>query len=568
MPGRRQNDRQRVDKVEPAAYYRVGTPKASPRGLLCLGLHTHWVRSRFVSSSPAPEIAPTDRRSTLLPAGPSLLSDVVVPGRAEGEQSTISLVRELCNALEAEGVSYCHWKSNAFLDRSRKAENDLDLLVRRADSDPLSATAHRLGFKQADNPARSLPGVSNFYGYDKASDRLVHIHAHYQLIVGDDLTKNYRIPLEEAFLEAAVHDGEFRIPPRELELIVLVIRIVLKHSTWDAVLARRAKVPASAREELAFLQTRVDEDLVYRMLQQHLPFVERRSFDDCLRSVDPRFGTLGRIRAGQRLAGELAGCARRSRAADIRLKLWRRGVGIVHRLLSTPAPRKRLSTGGAMIAVVGADGAGKSTVVDGLCTWLSKDFAVTKVHLGKPPRSWTTVAITAVAKLRLALVAVLGRRSSLRDGRTASSPSKLRMLLAVATARDRYTLYRKGRRIASNGGLVICDRFPLPQLTLMDAPRVERTIAPGIRTPLARRLASAERRYYQALTLPDVLIVLRVDPEIAVARKPEEPPDFVRARWRDIWEVDWQAVPAHVVDASRSAADVLSEVKALVWAEL
>jgi thymidylate kinase len=493
---------------------------------------------------------------------------MVVPGRTESKQSTISLVRELCDALETEGVSYCHWKSNAFLDRSRTAENDLDLLVRRADGELLSATAHRLGFKQADSPARSLPGVSNYYGYDKASDRLVHIHAHYQLIVGDDLTKNYRIPLEEAFLEATVLDGEFRIPPRELELIVLVIRIALKHSTWDAVLARRAKVPASAREELAFLQAGVDEDLVYRMLQQHLPFVERRSFADCLRSVDPRFGTVARIRAGQRLARELAACARRSRAADIRLKLWRRGVGIIHRLLSTPPPRKRLSTGGAMIAVVGADGAGKSTVVEGLCTWLSRDFAVTKVHLGKPPRSGTTVAIRAVAMLWLALLAVLGRRSSFRDGGVASSPSKLRMLLAVAIARDRYRLYRNGRRIASNGGLVICDRFPLPQLTLMDAPRVARAIASGAPRRLAQQLAALEQRYYRALTLPDLVIVLRVDPEIAVARKPEEPPDFVRARWREVWDVDWNAVPARLVDASRSEADVLSEVKALVWSEL
>jgi thymidylate kinase len=287
-----------------------------------------------------------------------------------------------------------------------------------------------------------------------------------------------------------------------------------------------------------------------------------------MRSLDVRAGTLARIRAGQRLAAELAACARRSRAADIRLKLWRRGMGTVRRLLPTRPPRKRLTSGGAVIAVVGADGAGKSTVVEGLCNWLSKDFAVTKVHLGKPPRSRTTVAITAATKLRLALGAVLGRRFSGSQRGTAPSPSKLRMLLAVATARDRYIAYTKARRIASNGGLAICDRFPLPQLTLMDAPRVERQLAPGTRSRLTQRLASVERRYYQALTLPEVVIVLRVDPEVAVARKREESPDFVRARWREIWEVDWQTTPAHVVDADGPPEEVLSAVKALVWSEL
>jgi thymidylate kinase len=216
--------------------------------------------------------------------------------------------------------------------------------------------------------------------------------------------------------------------------------------------------------------------------------------------------------------------------------------------------------GGALVAVVGGDGAGKSTVVEGLSEWLSKNFAVTKVHLGKPRRSLTTVAVEAVATPSLAALALVGRR--------AAPSSRVRMVVTVARARDRYIAYRNARRIATNGGLVICDRFPLPQISLMDAPRVRRAAAAGAQNGIVRRLAALEERYYRALTAPDVLIVLRVDPEIAVARKPDEAPEFVRARWREIWDVDWDAVPAHVVDASRSAAEVLSDAKALVWSEL
>jgi hypothetical protein len=102
----------------------------------------------------------------------------------------------------------------------------------------------------------------------------------------------------------------------------------------------------------------------------------------------------------------------------------------------------------------------------------------------------------------------------------------------------------------------------------MDAPQVHRLRPASSGNWLDRSLASRERRYYRALTAPDVLVVLRVDPEIAVTRKPEELPDFVRGRWREVWEVDWATVPAHVVDASRSMPEVLSEVKTLVWSEL
>jgi thymidylate kinase len=496
--------------------------------------------------------------------GVGRLKNVVVPDEA-ARTSTLSLVRELTAALEAESVSYCHWKSNAFLDRSRSGENDLDLLVRRSDLDAFSAVMHGLGFKQATNPSRSVPAIEDYYGYERASDRLVHVHAHYQLIVGDDLTKNYRIPLETAFLDMTLRDDEFRIPIPELELILLVIRLTLKHSTWDAVLARRAKVPVSAREELAFLRGRTDEHAMAALLKEHLPFVEREAFDAAMASLSS--SATARVRAGRRLVAQLAVCARRSRAADVRLKFWRRAMATARARLPLAVPRKRLGGGGAIIALVGADGAGKSTCVDGLCSWLANDFAVAKVHLGRPPRSGLTRVITPLLRLMLGLAAP--RRGASRRANV-HSPSRSRVLAvdAVATARDRYLAYRRARRLSASGTLVICDRFPLPQLALMDAPQVHRVTRASSGSWLDRRLASREQRYYRALTPPDVLVVLRVDPEIAVTRKPDELPDFVRARWGEIWEVDWQAVPAHVVDASRSISEVLSEVKSLVWSEL
>ena len=135
------------------------------------------------------------------------------------------------------------------------------------------------------------------------------------------------------------------------------------------------------------------------------------------------------------------------------------------------------------------------------------------------------------------------------------------MLVALATARDRYRTYVKAQRFALNGGFVVSDRFPMPQLTLMDAPRIERLLDPGADDRLGRRLSRREQRYYRQMVPPDVLIVLRVDPETAVARKTEERAEFVRARSREIWAVDWERTGANVVDASRPVA----EVKSVVW---
>jgi hypothetical protein len=107
--------------------------------------------------------------------------------------------------LAAEGIGYCHWKSNNALDRSASGENDLDFLVSRPDIPRFTAILCRLGFKQARAPAeKDLPGVLDFFGYDDPADKLIHVHAHYQLILGHDRTKNHRLPIESAYLGSAI----------------------------------------------------------------------------------------------------------------------------------------------------------------------------------------------------------------------------------------------------------------------------------------------------------------------------------------------------------------------------
>ena len=481
-----------------------------------------------------------------------------------GARSTLGVVRDLCAALEAEGIAYCHWKSNAFLDASRSGENDLDLLVGRADGAAFSTIVHRLGFKEALNPKKLLPGVVDYFAHDEDARRPVHLHAHYQLVVGDDLTKNYRIPLEEAFLAETTQDGEFLVPRPELELILLVIRLALKHATWEAVLLRRATNPRGALTEYRFLEERADRDLLDRMLEQLLPTVDGPTLDACAQAVSSDSGTWGRVRASRPLLKALQPYARRSRAADVRLKVWRRAAGVLGRIGSRPPSRRRLLAGGRVIAFIGADGAGKSTLVGEVQRWLAKDLAVTTLHLGRPPASLTTHAVGLVVRT----ASVPSRIRRMRGAPSKGPPGPFRAAVAVALARDRAAAAAKARALAANGALVVSDRWPLPELELMDGLRVERLLGGRRAGRRRRRLVELEQRYYRAVGRPDVTIVLKVDPEVAVARKPEEDPEFVRRRWREIWAVDWDAVTAHVVDAGDPPDEVLARVKAIIWSEL
>jgi hypothetical protein len=150
----------------------------------------------------------------------------------EIESGALDLVVALCRALEDEGIRYCHWKSNEAIDRSASGENDLDLLIDRSDADRFGEVLHRLGFKQArPAPSREVPGLIDHYGLDDRSGRLVHLQAHYQLVLGDDMTKNFHLPVEHAYLDSVGAGGLIRVPAPEFELAVFVIRMILKHST-------------------------------------------------------------------------------------------------------------------------------------------------------------------------------------------------------------------------------------------------------------------------------------------------------------------------------------------------
>jgi thymidylate kinase len=151
---------------------------------------------------------------------------------------------------------------------------------------------------------------------------------------------------------------------------------------------------------------------------------------------------------------------------------------------------------------------------------------------------------------------------------TPAFPGYAWLLWQVLTARDRYRVYVAARRFIGGGGIVICDRYPLPNVAVMDGERTGWVAATKPESRLVRSLVALELGYYQRILPPDLLIILRVDPEIAVQRRSDEDPVATRTRNAAIWNTDWGDLPAHVVDAGQDRASVLAEVKSLLWSRL
>src|SRR5687768_2686580 len=74
--------------------------------------------------------------------------------------TTLPVIAELLDLLEAEGVRYCQWKSNFFLAEALTGKGDLDLLIDRKDGDRFLALLAGLGFREAaDTLKPPMPGV-------------------------------------------------------------------------------------------------------------------------------------------------------------------------------------------------------------------------------------------------------------------------------------------------------------------------------------------------------------------------------------------------------------------------
>lgn len=496
----------------------------------------------------------------------------------------VPLIEELCSLLSTENVTYCHWKSNDVLKRSASGANDLDLLVSRHDGSRFEEILYRLGFKKAAAPQeKQMPGVVDYFGYDEEADVLIHVHAHFKLILGHDLSNNYCLPIERPFLNSAVRRGLFKVPAVEFEFIVFVIRMMLKHSTWDVILAGQGGLKANERRELMWLQERISQDKVHKTLQQNLPYVSTELFDSCVQALQPVRSLWFRVRTGQRLQARLQANARRPLLHDVYLKFRRRATLAIRRGIFKSTPTYRLERGGAMLALVGGDGAGKSTAIEGLYTWLSEHFEVKTVHMGRPSWSPATIAIRAILKLGN-LLGMYPVETSYRETvnqKSLISPGYPWLVREVCRARDRYQTYLKAARFAASGGLVIFDRFPISPIRsmdgpladrfirqLMDGPQADQPMSPHRSSRFSRALVALEERFYERILLPECVVVLRVDPEVAVQRKPTEDAATVRERSAEIWHIEWDNEGVHLINAGKSRDEVLSKLKALIWSEL
>ncbi|CAK9056677.1 Polysaccharide biosynthesis protein, partial [Durusdinium trenchii] len=145
------------------------------------------------------------------------------------------------------------------LAKACNGEGDLDLLFDRSQYPAVTAILASNGFKRLESKLdRQFPGIEDYVGFDVKSGRCVHLQAHYCLVTGQALIKNYHLAVERTLLQnLVVHPGTgVKIPDPQAEAIIHLVRTCIKiggSKIFRPALYRR--MMADAAEELAKLES-------------------------------------------------------------------------------------------------------------------------------------------------------------------------------------------------------------------------------------------------------------------------------------------------------------------------
>ena len=412
----------------------------------------------------------------------------------------LNICRKFFSELEKENIIYVHWKSNEHLIEDLNGESDLDLLLRFADKYALEKVFESLDIKrfEAKNDA-AYDGIEDYIGYDEESGKIIHFHIHFKLIIGLKYLKEYHLPWEEIIFKTRIKHPktDIWIINHELELLLLIIREALRINFSKLFKLKTFHHSEKAKREFDWLKSKHSENQFNTFSQ------------DLIREKETILLVSATITNGlkEEFTIKLRSKFQRIFRSNIRFNLVKLSLLKTKRLIKKTVyvilyrvlnytPEKRVSPrNGLVVALVGSDGSGKSTMASELKKFYQKKITVKMVYFGQYKANNTLFKLILRLLYKLNLKPIINLRFKQRQ-------------------------FRKTQKYNKKGYLVICDRFPQNQYgMIMDGPMLAEKRKSA--NPFLRILSRREEYFYKELVHAPLKIVFKllIDEDTAVKRE-------------------------------------------------
>lgn len=228
---------------------------------------------------------------------------------------------------------------------------------------------------------------------------------------------------------------------------------------------------------------------------------------------------------------------------------------------------KRGKNLGPLIAFVGCDGSGKSTVSEAILVWLGRSQLVQSCHLGIQSKHLgeRLVKLPFVGKSIGRLIAANSPRGNRQHAQASEGPTTLAAFAIFLLSMRRYRRYQKMMKLRRQGVIVVADRFPQIAVANMkiDGPGL---MAVKHQNGLVRFLAAREKKLYDYMIShrPNLVIRLNVDVETAFARKPDHRYESLALKIANVPKLEYQGAPILDLDSRLPLEVVIAQAKAAV----
>lgn len=473
-----------------------------------------------------------------------------------------SFILKLFAEFNDNDVEYCHFKSNNNLIPAVSGVDDLDLLLGSGSVDKFNEIISSFGFRMAhDRGAQPTPYVYHYFGSDPETGLLVHLHVYFKIVTGGSIFKNHYLRVERMFLSNRILDKKTNvyIPCAEADCILFVIRKLIEQpSPVENFLFYRDLKNITA--ELNWLLERADRDVMLSMISNWLPELDKELFDNSLDALINKSSLIARISLGIKMRYVFDHKVTGSISAEI-YRSYQFLYAYIRGKFKVKRKNRFLLPGGLLIAFVGSEASGKSTLSNNIFEWLSDRFDVVHIHLGKPKKNWRTMLIWQCIYIYSFFKKLFKiKKISNEDQDSQDAINMPHPFVSWLDSVDRRECIKKYHYMLMEGSTVITDRYPSE---FMDGPRIKGN------SRITNYLSKLEKSNYLSMPHPDLVIKAEAPLETTLSRnklrKNPEPETFVRARFELARKINFKYSEMITIDTTNEYSATFNEVQRIIW---